>query len=297
MKPRSLKYTILIFCLLISFDAFSQQLTASDTSEKSVRHYQSIIKNNRQLVNFIEYTFRSRGVPKHMRNLAIIESGLDHQIVSHAGAKGMWQFMVDHANEYGLSDEDRSDMYKSTKTAAVSLINLYNKYGNWITVVAAYNCGEGNIQKAMNKAGSKKYTDFDAYLPLETQNHVKKFLNACYATGELDQVLSNYYKTPTPAKKVATKAKPVAKTEKISKAKTSNLVIKDGLSDTTINAAYDLDVIADFFKISKTEILNWNPNIEKNLLEKGESQFFLPDNMMIEFKINKNKLLNSSLKK
>ena len=74
-----------------------------------------------------------------MRNLAIIESGLDHQIVSHAGAKGMWQFMVDHANEYGLSDEDRSDMYKSTKTAAVSLINLYNKYGNWITVVAAYN--------------------------------------------------------------------------------------------------------------------------------------------------------------
>ncbi|SNV34784.1 Membrane-bound lytic murein transglycosylase D precursor [Chryseobacterium taklimakanense] len=294
MKTKKLKYIITLFYLLISLIAAAQDLTATDTSESTIRRYQNIIKNNRQLVKFVEYTFASRGIPKHMRNLAIIESGLDHQIVSHAGAKGMWQFMVEHASQYGLSDEERSDIYKSTKTAAVSLINLYNKYGSWITVVAAYNCGEGNIKKAMDRAGSKQYTAFAPYLPLETQNHVKKFLNACYATNELNQVLGNHYKMQTQAmisgaapKKSITYAHAPTKKFKKSSGK--------GLSETTINAAYKLNIIAKFISVSPEKILAWNPGIEKKLAEKGESIFYLPDDKMVEFQLNQNKILTSSL--
>lgn len=289
-----LRVGIFLFIFLVPAIVFSQRLTASDTSERSVKRIQGIIKKNRELINFIEYSLKSRGVPKHLRNLAIIESGLDHQIVSHAGAKGLWQFMVAHANHYGLTESERSDIYKSTKTVVSSLINLYKKYGNWVTVVAAYNCGEGNIQKAMNSAGSKKYTDFSAYLPVETRGHVQKFLNACYATGELEQVLNDYYKNSS--------TKNIANTHKkiINNIPRGNIdsdkKIKKYFSQTLINSAYNLDVIAKKLKISKDDILKWNPTIEKALAERGECLFYLPDHKMMEFEMSRNYILSESLK-
>lgn len=283
------KYLLLMICIAV-FCGMQAQLTATDTSARSVRHYRNIIQQNRQLVNLIEYTFIQRGVPKHMRNLAIIESGLDHNVVSHAGAKGVWQFMTEHASQYGLSEQDRSDMYKSTKTAVNSLINLYNRYGNWVTVVAAYNCGEGNIQKAMNRAGSDLYTAFSAYLPSETQNHVVKFLNACYATGELQQVLADYYKTSVtkvPVRQANVKHVPASSFKKN----------RAGLSETTLNSAYNIDTIARFLNTPRSKILAWNPQLENNLNTHGESIFYLPRNLMLDFEINRNKILNASLKK
>lgn len=287
MIEKELRLLLVIFCFFIPKNIFCQRLTASDTSESSVRRIQTLIKNNRELVNFIEYSLKSKGIPKHMRNLAIIESSLDHRVVSHAGAKGLWQFMVEHASHYGLADRERSDMYKSTKTVVHSLIHLYNQYGNWVTVVAAYNCGEGNIRKAMRKAGSKKYTDFARYLPAETQGHVKKFLNACYATGELDEVLEDYYKTSAAPK-------------------TANLEIpkkyirenpQEGFSETVLNSAYNLDTIAEILNIPKSQILKWNPEIEKNLAEKGESLLYLPADIMFLLESNRTKILSESLKK
>ena len=276
-----MKYLILFFIILNSTYS-AQGLTASDTSEQSVRRYQSVIKSNKQLVDFIEYTFVKKGIPRHLKNLAVIESGLDHTQVSHAGAKGLWQFMSAHANDYGLTDDNRSDMYKSTKTAAISLQNLYRKYGNWVTVVAAYNCGEGNIQKAMNKAGSRAYTDFAPYLPLETQNHVKKYLNAGYATGELEQILNDYRNFTTSKKALAP-----------FNSKYSNS--QANLAETKLNGAFDIDEIAEWLDINKEEILAWNPKLEKELNEKGESNFYLPKDLMVNFLMNKNEILKNSL--
>ena len=295
MKQKFLKYYLLLFCAICSTQVYAQRLEATDTSEQSVRKYQNIIKNNKQLVRFIEYSFTSRGIPKHMRNLAIIESHLNRHSVSVAGASGIWQFMEGHANDVGLTESDRNDMYKSTKAATSSLIRLYNKYRNWVTVVAAYNCGEGNISKAMTKAGSKKYTDFKNFLPAETQNHVQKYLNASYATGELEEVLQDYYKTPTVKKKIEKKVIVEAKSN--IKAKEVTLQISSDLGQTTINGAYHLDVIAEYLKISKDEILRLNPGIEKNLKERGESTLLLPKELMDTFTINKYKILASSLKK
>lgn len=278
-----MKTLVLIFCFISCSSFYAQGLTASDTSEQSVRRYQNIIKSNKQLVDFIEYTFVKKGIPRHLKNLAVIESGLDHTQTSHAGAKGLWQFMSGHANDYGLTDENRSDMYKSTKTAAISLKNLYKKYGNWVTVVAAYNCGEGNIQKAMNKANSRAYTDFAAYLPSETQNHVKKYLNASYATGELNQVL-NDYRTFAANKKAFVPFKSDFSTS------------QENLAETKLNGAFSIDAIAEWLDVSNEQILAWNPKLQEKLNEKGESDFYLPKDLMVNFLMNKNKILTNSLK-
>lgn len=260
--------------------ASAQYLSASDTSESSVRKYKNIINSNKDIVQFIENSLAKKGLPKHLRNLSLIESHFDRNITSHAGAVGVWQFMTAHANQYGLTADRRNDIYRSTKVAVVSLGNLYKKYGNWVTVVAAYNCGEGNIAKAMQSANSSQYHVFSKYLPAETINHVKKYLNACYATGELNSVLTNYN---TSRMKKAFDAK-------------SGLKEESSLSETEINAGFSLKIIAEELKISLNDILNWNPEIEEELQTTGESILYLPTDLMPDFLLKKNKILSRSIK-
>lgn len=269
--------------LLLGTAAFAngQFLSASDTSEGSVKKYKSIINANKDVVDFIEYSLVQKGLPRHLRNLALIESHFDRNITSGAGAVGVWQFMSAHANQYGLTEQNRTDLYKSTKIAVISLGNLYKKYNNWVTVVAAYNCGEGNVAKAMQAAGSSQYHEFSKYLPGETINHVKKYLNACYATGELQSVLSNYN---------SSRMNTVFFTEG---GKHKN---DESLSETDINAGFNLKIIADELKVDVDKILAWNPGIEQELQQKGESTFYLPIDLMPDFLLRKNKILSRSIK-
>ncbi len=258
-----------------------QFLSASDTSENSVKRYKNIINANKEIVDFIENSLAQKGLPKHLRNLALIESHFNRNITSGAGAVGVWQFMTAHANQYGLSEQNRNDIYKSTKIAVISLSNLYKKYNNWVTVVAAYNCGEGNIAKAMSAAGSTQYHVFYKFLPDETINHVKKYLNACYATDELQSVLTDY-----------------------NNARLNTVFFVNGgsgkdnrsLSETEINAGFNLNIIADELKIDLNKILAWNPGIQEELQNKGESTLYLPMDLMPDFLLRKNKILSRSIK-
>lgn len=280
MKPYLSRILFLVF-YFTCFQTFQAQfLDASDTSESSVRKYRSIINANKDIVQFIENSLAKKGLPKHLRNLPMIESHFDRNITSHAGAVGVWQFMTAHANQYGLTEDRRTDIYRSTKVAVVSLGNLYKKYGNWVTVIAAYNCGEGNIAKAMQSANSSQYHVFSKYLPAETVNHVKKYLNACYATGELSSVLSNYNN---------------ARMKKMFDSRSGE---KEGssLSETEINAGFSLRVIAEELKIDLSQLLSWNPGIEEELNTKGESVFYLPTDLMPDFLLRKNVILSRSLK-
>ncbi|CAM2966827.1 lytic murein transglycosylase [Chryseobacterium flavum] len=261
--------------------ANGQFLAASDTSESSVKKYQGIINANKDLVVFIEQLLIQKGLPKHLRNLALIESHFNRNITSGAGAVGIWQFMTAHANQYGLTEQNRTDVYKSTKTAVISLANLYKKYNNWVTVVAAYNCGEGNIAKAMQAAGSTHYHEFSKYLPGETINHVKKYLNACYATGELESVLNNYNSS---------------RLNKIFFENGGNKTMGEALSETEINAGFNLKVVADELNVEVDKILAWNPGIVEELQKKGESPFYLPTDLMPDFLLRKNKILSRSIR-
>ncbi len=258
-----------------------QFLAASDTSESSVKRYQGIINSNKDLVEFIEQLLLQKGLPKHLRNLALIESHFNKNITSGAGAVGIWQLMTAHANQYGLTEQNRTDVYKSRKTAVVSLANLYKKYNNWVTVVAAYNCGEGNIAKAMQAAGSSQYHEFSQYLPAETINHVKKYLNACYATGELQSVLNNYNSS---------------RINKVFFEDGNRKMTAAALSETEINAGFNLNIVADELKVGVDEILAWNPGIVEELQRKGESPFYLPTDLMPDFLLRKNKILTKSIK-
>lgn len=259
-----------------------QFLTASDTSESSVRKYNTIINSNKDIVEFIEQSLAQKGLPKHLRNLALIESNFDRNTTSWKGAVGVWQLMTAHANQYGLTEQNRTDLYKSTQVAVVSLTNLYKKYGDWITVVAAYNCGEGNISKAMQAAGSTQYHLFSQYLPGQTINHVKKYLNACYATGELESVLSNYNSSR------------INKVFFAEGRSSGNSGVS--LQETEINAGFNLDVIANELNVQVNEILAWNPGIIEELQKKGESSLYLPTDLMPDFLLKKNKILSRSIK-
>ncbi|WP_294219545.1 lytic transglycosylase domain-containing protein [uncultured Chryseobacterium sp.] len=271
--------TILVWTC--AWPAYGQFLSATDTSENSVRRYKTIIDANKDIVKFIEYSLAQKGLPRHLRNLALIESGFNRNVISGAGAVGVWQFMTSHANQYGLSEQNRNDLYKSTKTAVVSLSKLYKKYNNWVTVVAAYNCGEGNIAKAMQAAGSSQYHVFYKYLPDETINHVNKYLNACFATGELQSVLANYNSSRMNTVFLVNGGSKISRPE---------------LAETDINAGFSLKVIADELHVNIDQLLTWNPGINEALRSKGESSFYLPMDLMPDFLMRKNKILSRSVK-
>ncbi|MDR6405920.1 MULTISPECIES: lytic transglycosylase domain-containing protein [Chryseobacterium] len=281
MKPNYKNILLVLVLFLCSNFINAQFLSASDTSESSVKKYKNIINANKDIVNFIEYSLAEKGLPRHLRNLALIESHFNRNITSGAGAVGVWQFMTAHANQYGLTEQNRTDLYRSTKTAVVSLTNLYKKYNNWVTVVAAYNCGEGNISKAMTAANSSQYHVFYKYLPAETINHVKKYLNACYATGELQSVLSNYN---------SSRMNMVFLVNGGSKQDNSQL------AETDINAGFNLNVIADELDVDVEKLLSWNPGINEELQQKGASTLYLPTDLMPDFLLRKNKILSRSIK-
>jgi len=125
------------------------------------------------------------GVPKEMKYLSVIESQLLSHIVSYAGAVGPWQIMASEARRMGLRvggrTDERTNYLKSTHAAAKILKELYGQFNDWILVVAAYNCGAGRMRQAIRKSGSSNFWELQSFLPLETRNHVKKFIGTHYA--------------------------------------------------------------------------------------------------------------------
>ena len=129
--------------------------------------------------------FDKYGVPEELVYITIIESALNPLAVSRAGATGIWQFMYGTGKLYGLEVntfiDDRRDPYKATDAAARHFRDLYNIFNDWGLAISAYNCGAGNVRKAIQRSGGK--TDFWGvcpYLPKETQNYFPAFIGAYY---------------------------------------------------------------------------------------------------------------------
>lgn len=137
-----------------------------------------------------EEIFDYYGLPKELKAMAIIESGLNPIAVSRARAKGMWQFMYRTALQYDLKInsyvDERLDPVKSAHAAAKYLRDAYTIFGDWALAISSYNCGTGNVNKAIRRAGSKEFWDIYPYLPRETRGYVPAFVGALY--------LLNYYK-------------------------------------------------------------------------------------------------------
>ena len=133
-----------------------------------------------------EETFNKYNLPDELKYMAIIESALNPVAVSSAGAKGMWQFMFRTAQLYGLEInsfvDERLDPFKSADAAARYLTDSYNVFGDWNLAISSYNCGSGNINKAIRRNGGKRdfWSVYD-YLPRETRGYVPAFVGAMYA--------------------------------------------------------------------------------------------------------------------
>lgn len=137
-----------------------------------------------------EEALEAYGLPLELKYLPVIESALNPQATSRVGAAGLWQFMVATGKQYGLEInslvDERRDPIKSSYAAAQYLRDLYKIFGDWSLVIAAYNCGPENINKAIHRAnGEADYWKIYPYLPSETRGYVPAFIAANY--------VMNYY--------------------------------------------------------------------------------------------------------
>lgn len=138
----------------------------------------------------IERVLDKHGLPLELKYLAVVESALNPVALSRVGACGLWQFMLPTGKIYGLEInsllDERRDPEKATEAACKYFEDMYAIYGDWNLVLASYNCGPGNVNKAIRRSGGK--TDFweiFPYLPKETRSYVPLFIAANY--------IMNYY--------------------------------------------------------------------------------------------------------
>ncbi len=133
-----------------------------------------------------EEIFARYEIPSELKYLAIIESALNPRAMSRVGASGLWQFMYQTGQMYNLKVnpfvDERFDPIKATEAAARYLKDLYRSFNDWTLVIAAYNCGPGNVNKAIRKAGGKMdFWKIYQFLPAETRNYVPAYIGATYA--------------------------------------------------------------------------------------------------------------------
>lgn len=182
-------------------------------------------------------------LPIELKYMAIIESALNPRAVSRVGATGMWQFMYRTGRAYGLTInsfvDERRDPVKATIAAAHYLKDMYNIYHDWTLVIASYNCGAGNVNKAIRRSGGKRnYWDIYYYLPRETRGYVPAFIAAAYSM--------NYYSkhnlSPVPINMTLT---------------TDTLVITDDLH---------LKQVAEVLNVPLKELRDLNPQYRKDII-------------------------------
>lgn len=137
----------------------------------------------------IEQALDEHDLPLELKYLAVVESALNPKALSRVGAAGLWQFMLPTAKGYGLQInslvDERLDPIKSTHAACNYFKDMYAIYNDWNLVLAAYNCGPGNVNKAMKRSGKTDFWDIFPFLPKETRSYVPLFIAANY--------VMNYY--------------------------------------------------------------------------------------------------------
>ena len=163
-----------------------------------------VLARSKYYFPMIEEELLKAGMPVELRALAIIESALIPTAISRAGAAGLWQFMPSTGKSYGLEIntmiDERMDPVKSTRAACKYLKVLYNMYNDWSLALAAYNCGPGNVNKALARAGGKPESFWDVYwhLPRETRGYVPAFIAATYAYAYHQAHNIEYNEPPLP---------------------------------------------------------------------------------------------------
>lgn len=147
-----------------------------------------------------ESKLKQYGLPKELKYLAVVESNLNPRAVSHAGAKGLWQFMPATGSEYGLFQNQYINTFydpvASSDAAARYLRDLYNEFKDWNLVLSAYNCGQGRIRSLIQKHKTSNYWRLRPYMPKETQAYIPTFIaiNYIFNFYKEHQINPSYFK-------------------------------------------------------------------------------------------------------
>lgn len=174
-------------------------LSYNESVRKTIESYASQKKRFAEMLGLSKYyfpiyekVFRERGIPEEIKYLSVLESSLDANAVSRAGATGPWQFLYEVGKIWGLtindSIDERKDAVLAANAAASYLLDSYNQYGDWLLAIASYNCGKNRVKWAIEDSGGKKdYWAIRKYLPAETRNYIPAYIATVY-------IMNNYQK-------------------------------------------------------------------------------------------------------
>ena len=201
-------------------------------------------------------------LPLELKYLAIVESAMNPKAKSHSGATGLWQFMYLTGKQYGLNVtsymDERQDPLKATEAACVYFEKLYDTFGDWNLVLAAYNGGPGYLQKKINTVGSNDFWVLHPHLRRETRNYIPTFIAVNYAMNYVEEHGI------------------IPQTTKIEVGKTDTLTLKKQV---------DVKVLSEMICVNKETILYLNPAYKKDIFP-NESVVVLPEFAAIDFKFN-----------
>lgn len=183
-------------------------------------------------------------MPLELKYLAVVESALNPRAGSHAGAKGLWQFMYATGKTYKLNVtslvDDRMDPVKATEAACQHLLDLYNKYDDWFLALAAYNSGSGNVNKAIKRAGGlKNYWAVWPFLPKETRGYVPAFIAVNYVMNYSQE--HNLYPTDPG-------------------------IIADGVDSVTVHEPLHFEQLNEMLNIPMEDLKFFNPQYKANII-------------------------------
>lgn len=186
-------------------------------------------------------------MPLELKYLAVIESALNPMATSPVGAAGMWQFMAPTGRMYGLKTnaiyDERRDVQKATEAAIKYLRNSYRIYGDWLLVIASYNCGPGNVNKAIKRSGGiKNFWAVQKYLPAETRGYVPAFIAAAYMMNYASE--HNLYPS-------------------------ENVQITYHTDTIHVDASYNLAALAESLDMSLDQLLDYNPALRRSSIPFG----------------------------
>ena len=228
--------------------------------------------------NLYDVILESKGIPTQLKYLSVIESHLSSDVTSSAGAVGPWQIMPAEATRLGLKltpNDERTDYEKSTQAAATILKELYDEFGDWLLVVAAYNGGAGRLRQTIKKTKTNDFWALQYQLPLETRDHVKKFIATIYVFESDQTSLVTYLNKANLIKKKDTTIDKLARLE--------------------IKGRYSAQIIAQFISFPIEKLMDLNPQIEKVLATGKSFELILPQDKLEIFEAHKNEILQASI--
>lgn len=199
-----------------------------------------------------EFYLKKYGLPDNLKYLTVVESGINPTAKSRAGALGLWQFMPSTGKmfqlDYDFYVDERMDPYKATDAACRYLKELHRMFDDWELALAAYNCGPGNVRRAIRKSGYKKtFWEIYAYLPRETRSYVPQFMAVNYVLPFADE--HNIY--------------------------TDKREVLPEFKEVVINQYFNLEEFARQTDICLKDLLALNPEIKRNAITTVHKDYHL----------------------